>query len=56
VEKRGLDIRSNVESVTRFSVIESKISLKKRAPIAMHLRVSTGSRGRAKRRGREEEG
>lgn len=27
-EKRELDIRSDVESVTRFSVIESKISLK----------------------------
>lgn len=47
-ERWGLDIRSDVESVTRFSVIESKISLKKRAPIAMHLRVTIGGPGKGR--------
>jgi len=44
----GLDIRSDVESVTRFSVIESKISLKneRRSRCISALLSGTGKGGR----------
>lgn len=53
VEKRGLDIRSNVESVTRFSVIESKISLKNEHRSRCISALVRGNRARAEGRKRE---
>lgn len=54
-EKRGPDIRSNVESVTRFSVIESKISLKNERRSRCISALVRGNRARgAEGRGGEE--